>query len=68
MAAAVAVEVAAAVVAAAVVAAAAVTAEVVAAAVAVAVEAEVVVRCGEGWCESASERVRGDPSPSLGCC
>lgn len=48
--------------------AAAVTAEVVAAAVAAAVEAEVVVRCGEGWCESASERVRGDPSPSLGCC
>ena len=48
--------------------AAAVTAEVVAAAVAAAVEAEVVVQCGEGWCESASERVRGDPSPSLGCC
>ena len=48
--------------------AASVTAEVVAAAVAAAVEAEVVVRCGEGWCESVSERVRGDPSPSLGCC
>ena len=59
MAAAVAVEVAAAVVAAAVEAAAVVVA---------AVAAEVVVRCGEGWCESVSERVRGDPSPSLGCC
>ena len=54
MAAAVAVEVAAAVVAAAVEAAA--------------VAAAVAVQCGEGWCESASERVRGDPSPSLGCC
>ena len=59
MAAAVAVEVAAAVVAAAVEAAAVVVA---------AVAAAVAVRCGEGWCASASERVRGDPSPSLGCC
>ena len=46
---------------------AAIAAEV-AAIVVAAVEAEVVVRCGEGWCESASERVRGAPSPSLGCC
>ena len=63
-----------AVVAAAVVAAAvaAVAAEVAAAVVAVvalaAVAAVVAVQCGEGWCESASERVRGDPSQSLGCC
>ena len=42
---------------------------VVAAAVVVAaVAAAVAVQCGEGWCESASERVRGDPSQSLGCC
>ena len=45
---------------------AAIAAEV--AAIVVAAVAEKAVRCGEGWCESASERVRGDPSPNLGCC
>ena len=45
---------------------AAIAAEV--AAIVVAAVAEEAVQCGEGWCESASERVRGDPSPSLGCC